>query len=82
MQCNTCMKVKIFELALHKLPSGKAPTTALEELINEFLQGQPDIQISAVQVNSVVIPPQPHAMSKTEESIIVMFCTLFYTTLT
>ena len=31
------MKVKIFEVILHKLPTGKSPATALEEQLNAFL---------------------------------------------
>ena len=38
------MKAKIFEVILHKLPSGKSPATALEEQLNGFLSQYPDLQ--------------------------------------
>jgi hypothetical protein len=35
------MKVKIFEVVLRKLPSGKSPATALEEQLNQLLTQHP-----------------------------------------
>lgn len=72
------MKVKIFEVALHKLPSGKSPATALEEQINEFLAQYPDLRLVATHMSTLVTPAEPNAMPRTEESSIVIFCTLFY----
>ena len=73
------MKVKIFEVALHKLPSGKSPATALEEQLNEFLAQYPDLRLVATHMSTLVTPAEPNAMPKTEESSIIIFCTLFYT---
>jgi hypothetical protein len=72
------MKVKIFEVALHKLPSGKSPATALEEQLNEFLVQHPDLQLVATHMSTLVSPAEPNAMPRTEESSIIIFCTLFY----
>jgi hypothetical protein len=73
------MKVKIFEVVLHKLPSGQSPATALEELINEFLSQHPDLRLVATHMSTLVTPAEPNAMPRTEESSIIIFCTLFYT---
>jgi len=73
------MKVKIFEVALHKLPSGKSPATALEEQINEFLAQHPDLRLVATHMSTLISPAEPNAMPRTEESSIILFCTLFYT---
>jgi hypothetical protein len=73
------MKAKIFEVALHKLPSGKSPATALEEQLNEFLGQHPELQLVATHMSTLVSPAEPNAMPKTEESTIIVFCTLFYT---
>lgn len=75
----TGMKVKIFEVVLHKLPSGKSPATALEEQINEFLSQHPDLRLVTTHMSTLVTPAEPNAMPKTEESSIIIFCTLFYT---
>ncbi len=75
------MKVKIFDVILQKLPSGKSPATALEEQINEFLVQHPDLQLVATHMSTLVTPAEPNAMRKTEESSIIIFCTLFYTEL-
>jgi hypothetical protein len=72
------MKAKIFEVILHKLPSGKSPATALEEQINEFLSQNPDLQLVSTQLSTLVTPAEPNAMPRTEESSIIIFCTLFY----
>jgi hypothetical protein len=73
------MKVKIFEIILRKLSSGKSPATALEEQLNEFLGQNPDIKIVTTHMSTLVSPAEPNAMPRTEESFIVIFCTLFYT---
>jgi hypothetical protein len=72
------MKAKIFEVVLHKLPSGKSPATALEEQLNEFLAQHPDLELVTAQMSTLVSPAEPNAMPKTVESSIVVFCTLFY----
>ena len=72
------MKVKIFEVVLHKLPSGKSPATAMEEQINEFLSQHPELQLVSTHMSTLVTPAEPNAMPKTEESSIIIFCTLFY----
>ena len=73
------MKAKIFEVILHKLPSGKSPATALEEQINEFLSQHPDLKLLSTHLSTLVTPAEPNAMPRTEESSIIIFCTLFYT---
>jgi hypothetical protein len=72
------MKAKVFEVILHKLPSGKSPATALEEQINEFLSKYPDLQLVSTHMSTLVTPAEPNAMPRTEESSIIIFCTLFY----
>ena len=73
------MKVKVFEVILHKLPSGKSPASALEEQLNGFLGQHPDLRIVATHLNTIVTPAEPNAMPRSEESSIVIFCTMFYT---
>lgn len=73
------MKAKIFEVILHKLSSGKSPASALEEEINAFLGQNPDIRVITTHMNSIVTPPEPNAMPKSEESSVIIFCTVFYT---
>jgi hypothetical protein len=73
------MKIKIFEIILRKLSSGKSPATALEEQVNEFLGLNPGLQIVSTHMSTLVSPAEPNAMPRTEESFIVVFCTLFYT---
>ena len=73
------MKAKIFEIVLHKLPSGKSPATALEERLNDFLSQHPDLRLLATHMSTLVSPAEPNAMPRSEESSIVIFCTLFYT---
>ena len=73
------MKAKIFEVVLHKLPSGKSPATALEEQLNDFLSQHPDLQLVATHMSTLVTPAEPDAMPRTVESSIIIFCTLFYT---
>ncbi|MGA8492359.1 MAG: hypothetical protein WB711_18170 [Terriglobales bacterium] len=73
------MKAKVFEVILHKLPSGKSPASALEEQLNGFLGQHPEIRIVATHLNTIVTPAEPNAMPRSEESSIVIFCTVFYT---
>ena len=73
------MKVKTFEVTLHKLPAGKSPVTALEEQINQFLVQHPDLKLVATHMNSLVMPPEPNAMPRTDEAYVISFCALFYT---
>ena len=73
------MKAKVFEVMLHKLPSGKSPASALEEQLNIFLAQSPIVQVVATHMNTVVAPAEPNAMPSSEESTIIIFCTVFYT---
>jgi hypothetical protein len=73
------MKVKIFEVVLHKLPSGKSPATALEEQLNGFLGERPQLRLIATHMSTLVSPAEPDAMPSSEDSSIIIFCTLFYT---
>ena len=73
------MKAKIFEVVLHKLPSGKSPATAMEEQLNQFLAQHPDLELVTTHMSTLVSPAEPNAMPRTEESSIIIFCTLFYT---
>ena len=73
------MKVKIFEIVLHKLRSGKSPAAALEEQINGFLGERPQLRLVATHMSTLVSPAEPDAMPSSEDSSIIIFCTLFYT---
>jgi hypothetical protein len=73
------MKARVFEVILHKLPSGKSPASALEEQLNGFLGQHPEIRIVATHLNTIVTPAEPNAMPRSDESSIVIFCTVFYT---
>jgi hypothetical protein len=73
------MNVKIFEVVLHRLPSGKSPASELEEQLNRFLAQHPELLLVATHMNTIVAPAEPNAMPSTEESAIILFCTLFYT---
>ncbi len=72
------MKAKVFEVMLHKLPSGRSPASALEEQLNEFLGKHPELQVVATHMNTVVAPAEPNAMPSSEESSIIIFCTALY----
>jgi len=72
------MKVKIFEVVLHKLPSGKSPATALEEQLNVFLDQHPDLELVTTHMSTLVMPAEPNAMPRTDDASIIVFCTLFY----
>ena len=73
------MKVKIFEVVLHKLSSGKSPATVLEEQLSSFLAQRPQLRLVASHMSTLVSPAEPNAMPPSEESSIVIFCTIFYT---
>jgi hypothetical protein len=73
------MKVKVFEVVLHKLPSGKSPASALEEQLNGFLAQSPGLHVVATHINTVVAPAEPNAMPSSDESTIIIFCAVFYT---
>lgn len=73
------VKAKVFEVILHKLSSGKSPASALEEQLNEFLAPRPSLNVVAAHMNTVVAPAEPNALPSTEESTIIIFCTMFYT---
>ena len=72
------MKAKIFEVLLHKLPSGKSPASALEEQLNGFFAENPQLRIVSTHMNTVVAPAEPNAMPSSEESTIIIFCTVVY----
>ena len=74
------MKAKVFEVILHKLPSGASPASVLEEMLNTFLAQQPQLRVVATHMNTVVSPAEPNAMPSSDESAIIIFCTMFYTT--
>jgi len=73
------MKAKVFEVILHKLPSEKSPASALEEQLNGFLAERPQLRLVATHMSTLVSPAEPNAMPASEESSIIIFCTLFYT---
>jgi hypothetical protein len=73
------MKAKVFEVVLHKLSSGKSPASALEEQLNDFLKQRPDLRLVATHMSTLVSPAEPNAMPSSEDSSIIIFCTLFYT---
>ena len=76
------MKAKIFEVVLHKLPSGKSPATAMEEQLNQFLAQHPNLELVTTHMSTLVSPAEPNDMPRTDESSIIIFCTLFYNDLT
>lgn len=71
--------MKIFEIVLHKLPSGKSAATALEEKLNEFLSQHPDLRLVTTHMSTLVAPTGPNTLPRSEESSIIIFCALFYT---
>jgi len=51
------MKAKVFEVILHKLPSGKSPASELEAQLNGFLAQSPDTPLpAAVQTDLFTAP--------------------------
>ena len=79
MDRHETVKVKVFEVILHQLPSGKSPASALEEQLNNFLAQYPELRVVATHMNTIVSPAEPNAMPSSEDSSIIIFCTLFYT---
>jgi hypothetical protein len=73
------MKVKIFEIILERLRPGLSPAAALEEQLNQFLAQHPNLHLVTTHMSTLVSPAEPNAMPRTDESSIVIFCTLFYT---
>jgi hypothetical protein len=72
------MNAKVFEVMLHKLPSGKSPASELEDQLNAFLAQSPELRVVATHMNTVVAPAEPNAMPSSEESTIIIFLTVFY----
>lgn len=72
------MKAKVFDVALHRLPSGKSPASELEGQLNAFLGSRPDVLVAATHMNTIVAPAEPNAMPSTEESTVIIFFTIFY----
>jgi len=73
------MKAKIFEIVLERLRPGLSPAAALEEQLNQFLDQHPSLHLMATHMSTLVSPAEPNAMPKTDQSSIIIFCTLFYT---
>ena len=67
------MNAKVFEVILHKLPSGKSPVSALEDQLNHFLHERPELRLVATHMSSLVAPAEPNAMPRTEEGSIIIF---------
>lgn len=72
------LKVKIFEINLERLRPGLSPVAALEAPLNQFLEQHPNLQLVTSHMSTLVSPAEPNAMPRTDESSIVIFCTLFY----
>jgi hypothetical protein len=74
------MKVKIFDVVLHDVPAGKSPATLLEEQINHFLKHNPNLQIMATHMNTLVLPAGPPSLpdSPAKHPSVIIFSTLFY----
>ena len=74
------MKVKIFDVVLHNVPTGKSPATHLEDQINNFLKHYPNVQVAATHMNTLVVPAGPASLSGGEASqpSVILFATLFY----
>lgn len=75
------MKAKVFDVILHHVGHGPAPSVAMEEKLNAFLAEHPKIQVLGSHMNTVMLPPEPHAMPRSEaaEPSVVLFMTLLYT---
>jgi hypothetical protein len=74
------MKVKIFDVVLHDVPTGKSPATSLEEQINSFLKHYPNLQVMATHMNTLVVPAGPSGLAgeQTSQPSVILFATLFY----
>jgi hypothetical protein len=73
------MTAKVFEVILHKLPSGKSPASAPEEHLNEFLGKHPNLQVVATHMSTVVAPAEPNAMPSSDEATTIIFRSMFCT---
>lgn len=49
------------------------------EQLNSFLADHPQPRLMTTHMSTLVSPAEPNAMRRSEESSIVIFCTLFYT---
>jgi hypothetical protein len=38
----------------------------------------PDFRVVATHMNTIVAPAEPNAMPRSEESSVIIFCTVFY----
>lgn len=74
------MKVKIFDVVLHNVPTGKSPSTYLEDQINSFLKHHPNLQVAATHMNTLVVPAGPAGLpgEETSQHSVILFATLFY----
>jgi hypothetical protein len=73
------MKVKLFDVVLHNVPTGKSPATQLEDQINGFLKHNPNIQAVATHMNTLVLPPAAGRQdTEAEQPTVIIFATLFY----
>ena len=74
------MKAKVFDVILHKLPTGKSPSVHLEEQLNNFLKQHPNIKLLGTHMNTLIVPPERSAMQGSEaaEASVIIFSTLFY----
>jgi hypothetical protein len=74
------MKVKIFDVVLHNVPTGKSPATQLEDQINSFLKHYPNLQVMATHMNTLIVPPGPASLqdSEAKQPSVIIFATLFY----
>ncbi len=75
--CPDSMRVKVFEVMLHTLPSGKSPASVLEEQLNGFQAQSPEVQVVATHMNAIVAPAEPNALPSSEESTIIIFARSF-----
>lgn len=72
------MKAKIFDVALHNVPTGKSPATQLEEQINSFLKHYPNLTLVATHMNTLTIPAADVTPGVQAKPAIIIFATLFY----
>lgn len=74
------VKAKVFDMVLQNLPPGKSPASYLEEQFNGFFKQNQAIRVVSTHMNTLILPPKPAASdeSKSAESIVIIFSTLFY----
>ena len=74
------MKVKIFDVVLDNVPTGKSPSTHLEDQINSFLKHYPNLQVTATHMNTLVVPARSVNLPGTEvgQPAVILFATLYY----